>query len=147
MLISALLIACTPSGSNGNQDATGGKYAEIAKCLTSKGVKFYGAYWCPHCADQKKIFGSDMQFINYVECDASGKNGKPEECKAAGVERFPTWFFPGQPNVVGVNQPEELAKLANCEIPGSTSTTTTQAPITSETSSTQAATTTQTTQQ
>jgi len=105
-----MLVACAPTGS---QNA-GGKYTEIAKCLTEKGVKFYGAYWCPHCADQKKIFGDDMKYINYVECDPKGENSKAEECKKVGVERYPTWFFPGQGLQTGVTDPKDLAIKANC---------------------------------
>ena len=29
----------------------------FAKCLASKDVVVYGAYWCPHCQNQKKLFG------------------------------------------------------------------------------------------
>ena len=29
----------------------------FAQCLTSKGMKMYGAWWCPHCAEQKESFG------------------------------------------------------------------------------------------
>jgi glutaredoxin len=93
-----------------------GKYAAIAKCLTSKGVKFYGAYWCPHCAEQKKIFGSDMRYINYIECDQNGPNSKRDECISAGVQAYPSWFFPGQDLSVGVQDPVELAHKANCEV-------------------------------
>lgn len=34
-----------------------GKYDDFAKCLSEKGVKFYGAFWCSHCANQKAMFG------------------------------------------------------------------------------------------
>lgn len=142
MVAMTVLAACEPNGGT----AGTGKYTEIAKCLTEKGVKFYGAYWCPHCQDQKKIFGDDMKYINYVECDAKGENAKPEECQKAGVERFPTWFFPGQGNETGVRKPEELAAKANCPVPGATGT-----PVSTEqsqaTTTKTPATTTQATQQ
>jgi glutaredoxin len=91
------------------------KYDALAQCLTEKGVVFYGAYWCPHCLDQKKAFGDSMKYITYVECDARGENAKPEECQKAGVTSYPTWFFPGQGNSTGAMQLEDLAKKANCE--------------------------------
>ena len=28
----------------------------------------YGAYWCPHCQAQKKVFGESFQYVPYVEC-------------------------------------------------------------------------------
>ena len=34
-----------------------GKYDNFAKCLTDKGVVYYGAFWCPNCAQQEKNFG------------------------------------------------------------------------------------------
>ena len=92
-----------------------GKYAEVAKCLTEKGVKLYGAYWCPHCHEQKEDFGSDVQFISYVECDDSGPNGNHKACLEAGITSYPTWVFPGQGNLIGRYPIFVLAKLANCQ--------------------------------
>lgn len=112
-------------------------YTELAKCLTEKGVKFYGAYWCPHCQNQKKMFGDDIKYITYIECDPKGENPQPEECAKAGVERFPSWFFPGQGLITGEQKPEDLAKKANCELPsGSQTQTQTQSqvvPVSTET--------------
>lgn len=94
--------------------ATDGQYAALAQCLTEKGVKFYGAYWCPHCQDQKKAFGDDFRYITYVECDPNGKDSKSQECIDAGVNSYPSWFFPGQGLEVGVQKMETLAQKANC---------------------------------
>lgn len=97
-----------------------GQYATIAQCLTDKGVKMYGAFWCPHCEDQKKKFGADFRYITYVECDPRGENADREACVEAGVERYPTWIFPGQEPLIGANEPEVLAQKANCEVPEAT---------------------------
>lgn len=94
-----------------------GQYAELAQCLTKKDVKMYGAFWCPHCESQKKMFGDDFRYVTYVECDPRGENGDREACLAAGVERYPTWVFPGQEPVIGEQEPAALAKKANCEVP------------------------------
>ena len=95
-----------------------GKYAIIAQCLTDKNVKFYGAWWCPHCSEQKKLFGDDLRYITYVECAEGGDlPANVEGCKKAGVERYPTWVFPGQGLVTGVQTPEALANKANCKDP------------------------------
>lgn len=91
-----------------------GKYAEVAKCLTSKNVIMYGAYWCPHCQTQKEKFGGDFQFVHYQECDPKGENGDKAVCLEAGVTSYPTWKFPGQGDLVGEQQISTLAKLANC---------------------------------
>jgi glutaredoxin len=111
LLTAVLLSACgEPAGPK-----PPGKYADVAKCLTQKGVIMYGAYWCPHCAAQKKIFGDDFQFITYQECDDAGTNGNHKLCLEKGVTSYPTWIFPGQGNLVGEQQPASLAQLANCQ--------------------------------
>lgn len=51
----------------------------VGQCLTDKGVKFYGAYWCPHCAVQKALFKTTMKTVPYVECALTG----PEAQKKA----------------------------------------------------------------
>lgn len=91
-----------------------GEYAKLAQCLTEKGVKFYGTYWCGHCGNQKKAFGDDFRYITYVECDPQGENGNPQACIDAGVQAYPSWFFPGQGLEVGVQKMETLAQKANC---------------------------------
>ncbi|HEY4475665.1 MAG TPA: hypothetical protein VJB92_03015 [Candidatus Paceibacterota bacterium] len=92
----------------------GGKSVGIldafAQCLTDKGAVMYGADWCPHCQNEKKAFGDSFRFINYVECP---KN--PNACLAAGVEAFPTWFFPDGKKFVGEQGIEKLGQLSNCE--------------------------------
>jgi hypothetical protein len=114
--ISTLILTVSLLVLSGCGEVKDGKYAEIAKCLTEKGVKFYGAYWCSHCAEQKKLFGDDMRYVNYVECDPRGQNPKRDECVAAGVQSYPTWFFPGQELDVGTKDPVEIAKKANCDV-------------------------------
>lgn len=42
----------------------------LAKCLSDKGVKMYGAFWCGHCQNQKAEFNGNLEKYNiYVECD------------------------------------------------------------------------------
>lgn len=85
----------------------------IAECLASRGAKMYGAYWCPHCQNQKSAFGEFFKYIPYVECDPKGENPDPGACKAAGIQGYPTWViggvqYPGEKSV------EELGKIAGC---------------------------------
>jgi|SRR3989344_207913 len=81
-------------------------YDEFAKYLTEQGVKMYGTEWCPHCKNQKKLFGSSFQYINYTDCD---KNR--QECLSAGVQGYPTWEIDGQ-NYPGEQSLERLAQLS-----------------------------------
>ena len=83
-----------------------GQYDEFAKYLTEQGVKMYGAEWCSHCKNQKKLFGNSFQYVNYVDCD---KNSK--ECKEAGISGYPTWKVNGQ-NYSGEQSLERLAQLS-----------------------------------
>ena len=64
----------------------------FAKCLSDKGAVMYGAYWCPHCQNEKNAFGESFKFINYVECTE-----RPNECLAQGINSYPTWIFPDLP--------------------------------------------------
>src|SRR6516164_6031013 len=74
------------------------RYDSFAKCLTSKGAKMYGLYWCPHCADQKEKFAASFRYVTYVECAIKDKPGElAPECKAAGVKLFPSWQFGSDP--------------------------------------------------
>ena len=65
----------------------------FAKCLAAKQVKMYGAYWCPHCAEQKEMFESSFQYVPYVECGVPGSRDEAPVCKDAGIKHFPTWQF------------------------------------------------------
>src|SRR3989344_927818 len=82
------------------------QYDEFSKYMTEQGVVMYGTEWCPHCKNQKKLFGSSFQYIDYIDCD---KNR--QECLSAGVQGYPTWKIDGQ-NYPGEQSLERLAKLS-----------------------------------
>lgn len=83
----------------------------LAKCLQSKNVTMYGAYWCSHCQNEKKMFGQYFSYINYVECE--GASGNPEVCMAAGVQGYPTWKINGN-TYSGEKSLLELKELSGC---------------------------------
>lgn len=89
---------------------------KLAKCLTSKGAIMYGAFWCPHCSQQKELFGDSFKLIKYQECDVKGPNGNPMACKTAEIKAYPTWIIPGSANLEGTTTLEDLAKAANCPL-------------------------------
>jgi len=69
-----------------------GKYDDFAKALTAGGAEFYGAFWCPHCQDQKKSFGTSKKYLPYIEC--SNPDQSPNKvCLDKKVESYPTWIF------------------------------------------------------
>lgn len=82
---------------------------ELAKQMQQKGVTMYGAFWCPHCARQKEIFGKEaFSYINYVECASKGY-GYKGICK--DVEGYPEFKDKrGKFNVDGERPLEVFAK-------------------------------------
>ena len=52
-----------------NTNSTSSPKVALAQCLADKGATFYGAYWCPHCNNQKLSFGNKAaKKLPYVEC-------------------------------------------------------------------------------
>lgn len=94
-----------------------GKYDAIAKCVTQKGYKMYGAFWCAHCQDQKHLFGKSMKYVNYIECDPTGEHKKMSPaCEQEKIQQFPTWIGTDGQKHEAVFKPEELADLAGCKL-------------------------------
>lgn len=84
----------------------------FAKCLTEKQVTMYGASWCSHCQNQKKLFGSAFQFATYVECTENEKL-----CLDRGVEAFPTWINGAGLKKTGELSLAQLAEFSGCVLP------------------------------
>ncbi|MEO0455671.1 MAG: vitamin K epoxide reductase family protein [Cyanobacteria bacterium P01_A01_bin.114] len=70
----------------------------LARHLTQIDAKMYGAYWCPHCHDQKQLFGqAAAKEIPYIECADDGQNSQADLCRSvSGLTGFPTWEVNGQ---------------------------------------------------
>jgi hypothetical protein len=95
------------------------KYDGFAKCLKDRGVKMYGAWWCPHCQDQKEKFSASFEFAPYIECGVKGDTSqKTQVCKDAGIQHYPTWQFPptGE-RVERVFELEQLSERTGCALP------------------------------
>lgn len=71
----------------------------------------YGAYWCPHCQAQKKLFGDSFQYVPYVECTQ-----QTDLCLEKKIEGYPTWIasdsarFPGQLTL------EKISEITQCAL-------------------------------
>ncbi len=83
----------------------------LAKCLSEKGVKFYGNYGCSYCKKQKEIFGDAAKYLPYIEC-ADEKTRYL--CEEAEIGPVPTWDFPDGKRVLGLQSLEKLAELSGC---------------------------------
>lgn len=94
-----------------------GKYDTFATCLKDKGAVFYGAFWCPHCQKQKKLFGSSQKLLPYVECSTADARGQTQACIDKGVSSYPTWEFADGSRLNGEISLEQLAEKTSCELP------------------------------
>ena len=92
------------------------KYDSFAKCLTDNGVKMYGAYWCPHCNNQKELFGNSWQYVTYIECSLPNKAGQTQMCNQAGIKAYPTWEFQDGKRLEGELTFAQLSQYSNCHL-------------------------------
>lgn len=106
LIVIAVRVYPLVNAATGSSDSSGAE--ELAKCLTDKGVKMYGAYWCGHCNNQKELFGEAFQYVDYVECEE-----EQGACVAAGVTGYPTWVINNK-NYPGEKSFDQLRELAGC---------------------------------
>ena len=85
----------------------------FAKYLNDNNIVMYSAYWCPHCNDQKQLFGKKaVEELLIVECAKDGKNNQYKLCQEKGIEGFPSWEINNQ-IYSGTMSLNELAKMTN----------------------------------
>ena len=83
---------------------------KLALCLKEKNVTMYGAYWCPHCQNQKKLFGSAFKDVPYVECTED-----TTKCREMNIQNYPTWILEDGKRLVGEIPLDTLAKESSCQ--------------------------------
>ena len=90
----------------------------LAEHLSKSDAKFYGASWCPHCTEQKQLFGGSVKRIPYVECSPGGpKAPSAPICKEKNITTYPTWIINGQ-RYTGIQTLDALAQLSNFKYQG-----------------------------
>ena len=99
-----------------SNSASPGLYDNFARCLSEKDFKFYGAYWCSHCIQQKELFGSSADKLPYIECSLPKNAGQTAVCTAAGITSYPTWVLPSGKRLSGTLSLQELATLSGCAL-------------------------------
>lgn len=89
---------------------------ELTQCLSEKNLTMYGTFWCPHCLDQKEMFGEEaFSYINYVECaDPNQPNMQLKVCKDAGIDGYPTWVNAHNEKISGAQSFDTLREWAGC---------------------------------
>ncbi|MBI2590760.1 MAG: hypothetical protein HYW33_02650 [Candidatus Blackburnbacteria bacterium] len=106
LIFAILFLKFKSSGANGQQ------LDQFAQCLKDKGVTMYGAYWCSHCQNQKKLFGSSFAYVSYVECTQDVK-----KCEEQKIKGYPTWIFADGSRNEGEISLEDLAGKTGCTLP------------------------------
>jgi len=103
ILAMAFFAGCAQSPQPKNLDT-------FTQCLTEKWAVLYGAENCPHCLEQKKMFGDSLQYVNYVECTKEF-----ERC--ADLKWVPTWKFTDWSQLEWRQALSILAEKTNCILP------------------------------
>ena len=81
----------------------------LADHLSRTGAKMYTAWWCPHCHEQKELFGKEATArLTVIECAPDGRHSQVALCEAKKIQGYPTWEIDGKLDS-GV---KPLAKLA-----------------------------------
>ncbi len=98
--------------------ASSGQYDALAQCSAKNGVKFYGAYWCPHCQRTKALFGSSASLLPYVECSTADGQGQTQICKDNNITGYPTWVRSDGSRMTGENTLAQWAAFSGCTLSG-----------------------------
>ena len=96
-----------------------GRLDIFASCIKDSGAAFYGAFWCPHCQNQKAMFGTSARLLPYVECSTPDGKGQLPKCSEAGVTSYPTWEFADGTRETGEVSLERLSEKTDCLLPES----------------------------
>ena len=84
--------------------------------MKDNGVKFYGAFWCPHCQAQKKLFKKSVKNLPYIECSTANGSGQLPVCTDVGIQSYPTWEFADGTRKTGEQSFAELAAASSCPL-------------------------------
>ena len=102
------------SSADGESDVA---LSSFAQCLEDKGARFYGAFWCSHCQDQKEMFGGAAKDLPYVECSTRDGKGQLPECQKNNISGYPTWEFADGSRMSGSLPLGILAEKSGCALP------------------------------
>jgi len=89
----------------------------FALCLKDKGLKFYGAFWCPHCQNQKKMFGRSERLLPYIECSTADGRNQLQTCVENNIKGYPTWEYPDGSRDEGEIPLARLSEKSGCLLP------------------------------
>lgn len=99
LLVTIAIIVLIFIFQNGNTDE------KTAKCIGQKAI-LYVSTTCPHCSNQKEMFGENLKYINLINC-----NIEIEKCQ--NIMYVPSWEINGQ-IYTGVQSIDKLKELTGC---------------------------------
>lgn len=106
VIILLLVVGKESAGKSGkNLDA-------FAQCLANKKITMYGEDTCTYCQKEKDNFGEAFRLVPYVECRQETK-----KCLEKNITGFPTWVFPDNRRLTGLQGLEKLAQESGCQLP------------------------------
>lgn len=89
----------------------------FTQCIADSGATFFGASWCPHCNEQKELFGETAVLLPYQECSIENTTQQNELCTLEGITEYPTWEFADESRVSGTQTFEALSEKTGCALP------------------------------
>ncbi len=120
-LSEALDVASSYTAAAASQGAEGEAAPDLvafAKGLTTAGVKYYGAAWCAHCNDQKALFEDGADYLPFIEVTNPDRTLN-QVGTSANITSFPTWEFPDQTRLTGIQTLETISQRSGVAIPTS----------------------------
>jgi thiol-disulfide isomerase/thioredoxin len=115
-VVIVVLLLILSYGIQGYTATLPGKYDGFAACLVDKGAMFYGAFWCPHCKDQKKIFGNSAKLLPYTECSTPDGKAQLPVCVDKNIQGYPTWIFADESRRNEILTPQQLSEITGCSL-------------------------------
>lgn len=116
LLILGTVVTVLVRYGNSDMPSSPGQYDAFAQCLADEGAVFYGAFWCPVCNAQKKLFGSSADLLPYKECSTPDSRSQLADCREKNIQGYPTWEFADGSRMTGKLSMEQLAEKTACEI-------------------------------
>lgn len=111
-IVGAIVLIIVAVGFTQYESSTGPhELDEFAKCITQAGAGMYGTDWCPHCQEQKRMFGRAFQHVVFINCDQN-----PTACQNQQVTGYPTWIFQDGERLSGVQSLYSLAEQTGCQV-------------------------------
>ena len=94
-----------------------GQLDAFTSCVAESGDTFYGTFWCPHCQNQKAMFGASAKLLPYTECSTPDGRSQLLICTEADITSYPTWEFADGTRESGEVSLERLGELTSCPLP------------------------------